>query len=114
MDSAKLILTEAVPPPRPLEDLNKIDGASEERKKQLAKDFESVFINKLLDAMRKTIGEWGFEKDETSKQIQGIFYLYLSRDVANKGGFGMWRDIYQFLTDADQTETTSELLDKNI
>ncbi len=125
MDTNELILTEAVGPPSLLEHLSgtlfckkiaesersKIDGASEETKKQVAKDFESVFINKLLDEMEKTIGEWGFEKDGTSKQIQGIFWLYLARDVANNGGFGMWKDIYQFLTDSDQTQTTTESLE---
>ncbi len=111
MDSAKLMLTEAVLLPVPLERLNKIDGISEEKKKQLAKDFESVFINKLLDGMEKTIGQWGFEKDGVSEQVMGIFWLYLARDIANNGGFGMWKDIYKSLTNADtgQTSTVVEL-----
>ena len=100
MDSVKLILTEAVSPPVPLAYLNKIDGVSEEKKKQIAKDFESVLINKLLDQMKNTIGDWGFEKDGVSKQVQGIFWLYLARDIANNGGFGMWKDIYQFLNNS--------------
>jgi len=128
MDSIKLILTGAVPPPSLLEDLGgtlfykkiakcepgKIDGVSEERKKQIAKDFESVLISKLLDEMKNTIGGWGFDKDETSKQVQGIFWLYLARDIANNGGFGMWKDIYQFLTNPDQANITTETLDRNI
>ena len=36
MDSAKLILTKAVSPPVPLENLTKIDGISDEKKKQVA------------------------------------------------------------------------------
>ena len=128
MDSTKLILTGAVPPPSLPEDLSgnlfykkiakwepgKIDGVSEERKKQIAKDFESVLINKLLDEMKNTIGDWGFDEDETSKQVQGIFWLYLARDIANNGGFGMWKDIYQFLTNPDQANTTTGTLDGNI
>ncbi len=108
MDSAKLILTKAVSPPVPLENLTKIDGISDEKKKQVAKDFESVFINKLLDEMENTIGEWGFEKDGASKQIQGIFSLYLSQHIANNNGLGLWKDIYQFLTDLGQAKTTTE------
>ena len=128
MDSTKLILTGAVPPPSLLEDLSgslfsrkiaklepgKIDGVSEEGKKQIAKDFESVLISKLLDEMKNTIGDWGFDKEETSRQVQGIFWLYLARDIANNGGFGMWKDIYQFLTNPDQANTTIESLDRNI
>ena len=114
MDTAKLILTEPVSPPSLLKDLSKIDGISEEQKKQVAKDFESVLINKLLDEMKNTIGDWGFEKDETSKQVQGIFWLYLSREIADNGGLGLWKDIYQFLINSDQTKTTIESLDKNV
>ena len=128
MDSSKLILTGTVSPPMPLEHLSKsafwkkiaksepgkIDGLSEEKKKQLAKDFESVFISKLLDEMKNTVGDWGFEKDGASKQVQGIFWLYLARDIANNGGFGMWKDIYKSLTSSDQTKTTRESVDKDI
>ncbi|HDZ68810.1 MAG TPA: hypothetical protein ENH43_00100 [Phycisphaerales bacterium] len=114
MDSAKLILTGAVSPPSPLRDLGKLDGISEEKKKQIAKDFESVFINKLLNEMKNTIGDWGFDKDGASGQVQGIFWLYLARDIANNGGFGMWKDIYKFLTDSSQAKTTTQSLDKNI
>ena len=141
MDSTKLILAGAVPPPSLLENLSetlfykkitkcepgKIDGVSEERKKQIAKDFESVLISKLLGEMKNTIGDWGFDKDGTSKQVQEIFWLYLARDIANNGGFGIWKDIYQFLTNPDQANTTIEwdpkceiphlgtqLLDRNI
>ncbi|MHC4423681.1 MAG: hypothetical protein ACYSWR_03290 [Planctomycetota bacterium] len=122
MDSSKLILTEAVLPPVHLEHLSrgplyekiaklqqgKIDGMSEERKKQVAKDFESVFINKLLDEMKNSIGEWGFEKDGVSRQIQGMFSIYLSQHIANTGGLGLWKDVYQFLNDLGQVKTTTE------
>jgi len=128
MDSAKSILTQTVLPPNLLENLSgtafckeiakwqrgKIDGVSEEQKKQIAKDFESVLIGKLLDEMKNTIGDWGFEKDGACKQVQGIFWLYLARDIANNGGFGLWKDIYQALTNCDRTDRTTESLDKNI
>jgi len=69
-----------------------------ESREQVAKDFESVLINKLLDEMKNTIGDWGFEKDGICKQAQGIFWLYLAQDIANQGGLGLWKDIYEFLT----------------
>ncbi|MHC4635495.1 MAG: hypothetical protein ACYSYU_09880 [Planctomycetota bacterium] len=114
MDSAKLILTGTVLPPTPLEQIKKIDAACEAKKKQFAKDFESVFINKLLDEMKNTIGDWGDEKDGASEQIDGIFWLYLARDIADNGGFGMWKDIYQFLTDSKPENITPESLDENL
>jgi Rod binding domain-containing protein len=122
MDNAKLILTGEVLPPVPLEHLSRIGlhnkiaklesgkvcAMTEERKKQAAKDFESVFIKKLLDEMANAIGEWGFEKDGVSKQIQGLFSIYLSQHIANNDGFGLWKDVYRFMTELSQGKTTIE------
>jgi len=120
MDNSEMILTGAVSPPMLLEhlgpalycrppadsDTNAVRKLSEQKKIQAAKDFESVFIAKLLDQMKDTIGDWGFESDAVSQQVQGIFWLYLARDVANKGGFGLWKDIYASLTASDSTSAT--------
>ncbi len=114
MDSANLILTGTVSPPTPLEQIKNIDAACEAKKKQFAKDFESVFINKLLDEMKNTIGDWGDEKDGASKQIDGIFWLHLARDIADNGGFGMWKDIYKSLNDSQNNNTATELLNEKI
>jgi len=89
---------------------------------QVAKDFESVLLNKLLGEMKDTIGDWGFEKDGVCEQVQGIFWLYLAQDIANQGGLGLWKDIYEsylsadrFLTGAESaTGGTAESLNKNI
>jgi len=110
MDSVKLILTEPVSPPAMLEQLDKsmLNSISEEKKKQAAKDFESVLLNKLLDEMKNSIVDWGSEKDGTSKQIQGIFWLYLARDIANNGGLGLWKDIYQSLTNAEHANAAQK------
>ena len=114
MDSAGLILTEVVSQPIVLEKIEKTDAASEAKKKQVARDFESVFIAKLLDEMKNTIGEWGLEKDAASRQFEGIFWLYLARDVADNGGLGMAKDIYRFLTDSDHNSPPTELLDESL
>ncbi len=124
MDSTNLILTEPVLPSTLLDDLGgisfcekiadrqagKIDELSEAKKEQATKDFESVLLTKLLDVMKDTIGDWGFDKDGASEQIQGLFWLYLARDIANQGGFGLWKDIYRSLSDTDQTNATVESL----
>jgi Rod binding domain-containing protein len=116
MDNTKLILTGAVSPPALLEHLggacsrkavvkpepHEIHDLSQEKQKQAAKDFESVFLSRLLDEMKNTVGDWGFEKDGVSQQVQGIFWLYLAQDIADKGGFGLWKDIHGFLTGSDR------------
>ncbi|UCG46200.1 MAG: hypothetical protein JSU94_11920 [Phycisphaerales bacterium] len=106
MNAAKLILTEAVSPPSPLRDSSRVGSSAEERKKRAAKEFESVLIGKLLDQMKNTIGDWGFEKEGSAKQVQGIFWMYLANDIAGNGGLGMWKDIYEFFANSDRTGAT--------
>jgi len=127
MDSSQLILTDAVSPPAVLPNANGArlrellarageiggDEVSDSKKVQLAKDFESVLLSRLFDEMKKTIGDWGFEQDGASKQVQGMFWLYLARDVADKGGFGLWKDIYRFFKDVDKTNAQTRLLDES-
>ena len=113
MDIAKSILTKPVLQPMPLGDLDKIDGLSDEKKKQVAKDFESIFISKLLDEMKNTITDWGSEKDGASEQIDGIFFMYLARDIADNGGFGLWKQIYKTMANMQQGKATTESLDKS-
>ena len=110
MDSVKLLLTEPVSPPTLLEQLDKsrLNSISEEKKEQVAKDFESVLLTKLLDEMKKSIVNWGSEKDGASEQMHGIFWLYLARDIANNGGLGLWKDIYQSLTNAEHANTAQK------
>ncbi|MHC4583142.1 MAG: hypothetical protein ACYS3N_01350 [Planctomycetota bacterium] len=116
MDSTKLILTEPVSAPTMLEQLDqsKLKSIPDEKKKQVAKDFESVLLDKLLDEMKNSITDWGLEKDAASKQTEGIFWLYLGRDIANNGGLGLWKDIYKYLSNVDQTNTVQQSVDDQI
>ena len=80
--------------------VNKIDASNlkntrEDKKVQAAKDFESILITNLLNQMKETVGNWGFEKDEASSQIDGLFWLNLGKEISDQGGFGLWKDIYK-------------------
>ena len=114
MDIAKSIFTQPVMQPTQLGDLDKIDSLSDEKKKQVAKDFESVFIGKLLDEMKKSVTNWSDEKDGASEQIDGIFSMFLARDLADNGGMGLWKQIYKSMTNINQDTTTNESLDKKV
>ena len=103
MDSSKLILSEPASIPAIFDHLEKAGGLSEQKKIQAAKDFESVLLGKLLDEMKNSIGDWGFEESAASKQTNGIFWLCLSRYLADNGGIGLWKDIYQSVIDSEQT-----------
>lgn len=103
-----LLLTEASPMPAFLKGVDKIDSALREKQIEKVKQFESVFITQLLKVMESTIGDWGLEKDATSKQVHGIFTMYLGRHLGEKGGFGMWKDIYKSLSNSDNASNTME------
>ncbi|MHC4060249.1 MAG: hypothetical protein ACYSUC_00925 [Planctomycetota bacterium] len=128
MDNTELILTGATSPPALLEYLggtpsretisklksHEINRLTDDQKEQIAKDFESVFINKLLDEMKNTIGDWGFERDGAAEQVHGIFWMYLAQHLGDSGGFGLWKDIYQFLIDSEKTDPTVGSIDTNV
>jgi Rod binding domain-containing protein len=96
MEDTKLLFPGQIAQVLPVGKLDKpkLDSASEAKKMQAAKDFESLLLNSLLSQMKDTIGNWGFEKDSASEQVDGIFWLYLARDMADKGGLGLWKNIY--------------------
>ncbi len=96
-----------------LDQLNQ-DGITEQEKEQIAKDFESLLVNKLLDEMKNTIGDWGLEKDGVSSQLQGIFWMYLARDIADNGGLGMWKEIYKSLPNNGPVDSAGNSVDKHL
>lgn len=62
---------------------------------QAAKDFESILLHKLLKEMKDTIPDGGMLGDATSDQVKDIFWLYLAEELADQGGLGLWKQIYQ-------------------
>lgn len=79
-----------------------ISNLENDRKIKIAKDFEGVLINKVMDEMQDSVPDSGLLEDETSKQTQGLFWMYLSQDVAAKGGFGLWKQIYSQMNETAQ------------
>lgn len=129
MQNSKMILTEAVSPPMPLEKStrssmagitskaeteNDAEGISGSRRIQAARDFESLLLSRLLNEMKDTIGEWGFRKDGVSRQIRGIFWNYLARDISDKGGLGLWKQISESINVAGKPNIRGEALDSKL
>jgi Rod binding domain-containing protein len=128
MNGADLILTTPVMPPSPLEEtagggLTGVTGraqsvcaksADAKKTEQLAKDFESVLLTQLVDKMKDTVGQWGFEEEAAAGQVKGLFWLFLARDVADKGGLGLWKDLSRFFTDLQNKSAPAQSLDENL
>ncbi len=87
---------------------------TDEKKKQLAKDFESVLLTRLFSEVKESIGSCGFDEDPASDQIHGMFWSYLAQDVAGKGGFGLWQDLYQHFRDMEGDSAPGEMIDKEL
>jgi Rod binding domain-containing protein len=88
---------------------------SDEQKKRIARDFESVLLGKLFDQVQESTGGWGLEKEDgTSQQVQGLFWMHLARDVADKGGLGLWKDIYQYLRQMEGAGTAGDAIDEEL
>ena len=114
MDSVNLIFTDHDLMPSPVRKLDGVEELTPDAKEKFAKDFESIFINKLLDIMQKSSGDWGFEKDGASEQINGLFSTYLARHAADNGGLGLWKEIYSFLNEADKAKSSTNSLETAI
>lgn len=66
------------------------------QEQQVAKGFESVLLTKVFEEVQASIQDSGFdEEDGGAQQVRGLFWYYLAQDVSEKGGFGLWKDIYQ-------------------
>jgi Rod binding domain-containing protein len=90
--------------------------AGEEQKKQIAKDFESVLLTKLFDQVKESIGSLNLDEEEdgAADQVHGLFWLYLAQDVANKGGFGMWKEIYRHFSDLRAADAAGESISSEL
>jgi Rod binding domain-containing protein len=122
MDGDEMILNAPVTPPSLLvnadvgrEKLSAVNSADDRKTKQLAKDFESVLMTKLVDAMKDTVNQFDDEQEDgAGGQVKGLFWYYLAQDVADKGGLGLWKDLYRFFSDLQNPAAPAQSLDEGI
>lgn len=63
--------------------------------RQVARDFESILLTRLTEAMSQTVPDSGLFDDSITKQVKGMFWSFLAQDVGERGGMGMWQEIYR-------------------
>ena len=86
----------------------KAGAGDKARAVQAAKDFESVLLHQLLSEMRKSVPDSGLLSDGTSDQMESMFWMFLSRHMADQGGLGLWKEIYrQAVGPEESTQTAS-------
>lgn len=89
-------------------------SATQKKTEQAAKDFESVLLTKVLEEMQSTVSQFSTDEEAGSEQVKGLFTLFLARDMADKGGLGLWKDLNTFFNDMQKTNTTSQSLDEKL
>ena len=76
-------------------------GAVDEQLKMVAKGFESIFVKQILKQMQETIKNASFDPDDSSnEQVHSLYCTFLADSVSQKGGFGLWKKIYEQMADA--------------
>ena len=76
-----------------------VDSVDDARKKKVAKDFESILIHQMLNVMKSSIPE-SEDIDPSSKQIKSMYWSYMADALSEQGGFGLWEQIYQDMSDS--------------
>ena len=85
----------------------------EEKKKEVAKDFESIFIHQLLEKMKDTIPKSDLE-DSSSEQIKSMYWSFMAQAVADKGGFGLWEKVYETMPKNGEEQANQQNLDASV
>ena len=77
-----------------------------ERFQKACKDFESIFVSKVLKSMRNSITESGlFGEGFGSDVYQSLFDSQLSEKISDGGGFGVGNVLYKSLAERLQLDT---------
>ena len=116
MDAIKLLSNTHLIEPKGLNEISKASEVDmdEEKKKEVAKSFESILVQQLLSVMKSTVSSSGLLEDQGSQQMQDMFYSFLGQEVGGKGGIGLWKDIYASMNEMERPQNTTKVLDKKI
>ena len=94
---------------------NKIDSAKNSKDnselRDVAEQFESVFINMMLKTMRSTIpeGQGYIEKSNATQTYETMLDEEMSKNMAKGGGLGLSDMIYKSLVKRAEMEKSNEI-----
>jgi flagellar protein FlgJ len=80
----------SLPVPHPAKSGGTLSSASDQKVRDMAREFEATFLSMLLKQMRETLDpEAGLFPGDSGDVQGGLFDLYMSRHLADAGGVGM-------------------------
>ncbi|MBT3922434.1 MAG: hypothetical protein HOF21_07635 [Nitrospina sp.] len=71
---------------------------SEKEMEKVARDFESVFINKLFESMRKGIPKSGLLESHSMDMYQSMMDQEMAKELSKQKGLGMGEMVYNDLS----------------
>ena len=73
-------------------------GKSEQEMEKVARDFESVFINKLFESMRKAIPKSDLLQSSSMDMFQSMMDQEMAKELSKQKGLGMGEMVYNDLS----------------
>ncbi len=73
-------------------------GASQKEMEKVARDFESVFINKLFESMRKAIPKSDLLDSSAMDMYQTMMDQEMAKEMSTQKGMGMGEMVYNDLS----------------
>ena len=73
-------------------------GVSQKKMEKVARDFESVFINKLFESMRKGIPKSGLLDSSAMDMYQSMLDQEMAKELSKQKGMGMGEMVYNDLS----------------
>jgi Rod binding domain-containing protein len=92
-----------------------MDEKSKQKLQKAVKEFESIFVNYLLQNMRKTVQQ-SEEKESNfgGEMMQGMFDLEIAKHISQRGSMGIGAMLYRQMTGEELPRTTSFTLPRTV
>ena len=75
---------------------------SEKDMEKVARDFESVFVNKLLESMRKAVPKSGLLDSSALDMYQSMMDQEMAKNMSERKGMGLSEMVYKDLSRLDK------------
>ncbi|MEC7641486.1 MAG: rod-binding protein [Nitrospinota bacterium] len=73
-------------------------GSPDDELMSVAKDFESILINKMLESMRKTVPKSGLLDSFSTEMFESMLDQEIAKEMAKGKGIGLAKMVHQQLT----------------
>ena len=81
---------------------------SEKDMEKVARDFESVFVNKLFESMRKGVPKSGLLDSSAMKMYQSLMDQELAKLMSERKGMGIGEMVYKDLSRLDKVSESEK------